>query len=116
MNNVLYKTKEDAMSWKSMLLSIVIIGSLGLATQALSQGDATTEAVPDAPVGVENVEPTPTPSPGDDPPPLALELPEPSAQCLTGWCSNDAQCEKWNGPGSMCIKHSGASCGQCISL
>lgn len=104
------------MSWKSMLLSIVIVGSLGLATQALPQGDSTTEAVPDAPVDVENVEPTPAPSPGDDPPPLGLELPEPIAQCLTGWCSNDAQCEKWHGPGSRCIKEPGATCGECISL
>ena len=38
---------------------------------------------------------------------------EPGTQCLTGWCSNNAQCEEWVEPGSVCRKKIGASCGQC---
>ena len=39
--------------------------------------------------------------------------PEPTYVCYTGWCSSDTQCVQWFGPGSRCIRKTGASCGQC---
>lgn len=38
---------------------------------------------------------------------------EPGIQCLAGWCSSNSQCEEWVGPGSVCSKKPGASCGLC---
>lgn len=42
--------------------------------------------------------------------------PGPGIECLTGWCSDDSQCEAWFEPGCTCRKQSGASCGQCQCL
>jgi hypothetical protein len=39
--------------------------------------------------------------------------PEPIYVCFAGWCSNDAQCEEWVGPGSTCNRSQGAGCGLC---
>jgi hypothetical protein len=40
--------------------------------------------------------------------------PDPVEPCLTGWCSNNVQCEEWFEPGCICRKQPGATCGQCI--
>jgi hypothetical protein len=45
-----------------------------------------------------------------------LFTPKPNYVCLTGWCSNDAQCEEWFGPGYVCYKQQGATCGHCVEF
>ncbi|HEV2852176.1 MAG TPA: hypothetical protein VHC97_05160 [Thermoanaerobaculia bacterium] len=65
-----------------------------------------------------NVSPAEPASPAADTetqvaPSADLFVPEPTYVCFTGWCSSDTQCVEWFGPGSRCIKKSGAACGQC---
>ena len=42
--------------------------------------------------------------------------PKPNFVCLSGWCSSNTQCEQWFGPGSVCVKQKGATCGHCVDV
>jgi hypothetical protein len=97
--------------------SLLLLGALAFAP-AFTLHAADTPPTPAAESPSPQVEPSEPAA--ESTPPAASELPAgdlfapaPHAVCLTGWCSSNTQCVQWEGPGSVCSRPAGASCGHC---
>jgi hypothetical protein len=104
--------KKNAVCILLVLLAAVTVLALPLRA---SEAPAVT-----APAPAQTSPPVATPAePSQDPNPTELPesdlfTPKPNYVCLSGWCSSNTQCERWFGPGSVCHKQPGATCGRCI--
>src|SRR5262245_40111281 len=99
----------------TLLILLAAVAALALPLRASNEPVVTTPALAQAaPPAASPAEPSKDPG-KTDLPEGDLFTPKPNYVCLTGWCSNDAQCVAWYGPGSFCKKLQGATCGHCVA-
>ncbi len=98
----------------SLLLLVVAVAALAMPLRG-------SETAPVISAPVQAAPPVASPAAPEKDPGVEAELPDvfnpqPNFVCLTGWCSSNSQCEQWFGPGWICQKQQGATCGHCIEL
>jgi hypothetical protein len=104
--------KKNA-AW-TVLILLAAVAALALPLRASDAPAITAPAPAQASPSVTSpVEPSKDPGKAELPD-SDLFTPKPNYVCQVGWCSSDAQCEQWYGPGAVCFKQQGATCGHCI--
>jgi hypothetical protein len=101
----------------TVVLTVCVLALVGWVAAAAAEHAATEQPVATAPAADGPELPAEAPDADQGDPALDPDLglmPEPEATCKFHWCSSDAQCVEWFGPGSECYIQQGQSCGQCI--
>lgn len=100
----------------ALVLTVCLL-ALGAWVAMAAERPAAEQPVATAPAGDAPELPAEAPDADRQDPALDPDLglmPEPEAKCKFHWCSSNAQCVEWFGPGSECSIQPGQSCGQCI--